>query len=62
MPTACVLSSRLSGNCRDDLTMIKGLVPDLLRGLLYTDGGVERDLRLALGTFIDIPEVRTFRF
>lgn len=41
----------------DDLDEIQALAPALLDALLYADSGTERDLRLALGSYVDIPEV-----
>lgn len=43
--------------CSDDLVNLRALAPELLDDLLYDDEGEERDLRLALGSFADIPEV-----
>lgn len=47
----------IAGNHRDDLEILRDLAPDLVDGLLYAADGTERDLRRALGTFIDIPQV-----
>lgn len=39
------------------MSTLRVLAPALLDGLLYDDEGATRNLRLAIGSFRDIPEV-----